>query len=362
MKIKFTLIAGFTLILLTYACAQSRIIMTEDVLTATSTINVAVVQLQSTDVGNFLLMGQMAQEAKAMGAELVIYPEGSVFGWLNPAVFTKAEPIPGTYSDEFVQIATSANIWVAAGLAEKGPKAGSGSLPNAYQAYDSGILISPEGEMVLHYQKYNVLQNAFNQDSCKAILNEDQCAYLPGPLSGITTVQTDFGKTAILVCADAYTYAPATALSVLKPMEPGFVIVFWGICAGSESDCGTDGFNATGYAAEAAEYLKTGFVIGANGVGSRDYGRYLPSWYCGTSGYSNPTGVSVEAPIPTEPLAYFQIFTSFDADAGPIWNNDDAQGKCPPVCAAYDATWNGQWKTTVSGTMSVCGCVPDSME
>lgn len=45
-----------------------------------------------------------------------------------------------------------------------------------------------------------------------------------------------------------------------------------------------------------------------------------------------------------------------DVNAGPIWSNPDAQGKCPTVCADVGRTWNGQWKTTQPGVMSVCGC------
>lgn len=319
----------------------------------------AMVQLRTSDVGNFAVMKTLAQKAKAQGAQLVIFPEGSDLGWLNPAVFTQAASIPGAYSDQFAAIATSVNIWVAAGLAEKGPKAGPGSLPNAYQAYDSGILISPQGELVLHHRKFNVLQNAFDQAACQSILNQPQCAYTPGPLSDITTAQTPFGKkTALMVCADAYTYPPATALSTLKALTPDFVIVPWGITAGAQAQCGTSGFNATGFASEAAAYLKTAFVVGANAVGARNYGRFLPSVYCGDSGYATPTGQSVEASEPAQELVLLTIPKSFDAKAGPIWNNDDAQGKCPSTCGAYVSGWNGQWTTTVPGQMSVCGCVP----
>jgi len=40
--------------------------------------------------------------------------------------------------------------------------------------------------------------------------------------------------------------------------------------------------------------------------------------------------------------------------AGPIWNNNDAQVKCPVATAAVGGTWNGHWTTTVWGVMSVC--------
>ena len=41
-------------------------------------------------------------------------------------------------------------------------------------------------------------------------------------------------------------------------------------------------------------------------------------------------------------------------EAGPIWNQTDAERKCPDVAKANGGTWNGQWRTTVPGSMSVC--------
>lgn len=41
-------------------------------------------------------------------------------------------------------------------------------------------------------------------------------------------------------------------------------------------------------------------------------------------------------------------------EAGPIWSNADAQTKCPALAKANGGTWNGQWRTTVPGRMSVC--------
>ncbi|GAA1737748.1 mannan-binding lectin [Luedemannella helvata] len=47
---------------------------------------------------------------------------------------------------------------------------------------------------------------------------------------------------------------------------------------------------------------------------------------------------------------------TMDVLAGPIWNNADAQAKCPAICASYGGTWNGQWTTVAPGRMSVAGC------
>lgn len=43
-----------------------------------------------------------------------------------------------------------------------------------------------------------------------------------------------------------------------------------------------------------------------------------------------------------------------EISAGPIWNNWDAQNKCPNVCAP--GTWNGNWRTVQPGMNSVCSC------
>jgi hypothetical protein len=41
-------------------------------------------------------------------------------------------------------------------------------------------------------------------------------------------------------------------------------------------------------------------------------------------------------------------------EAGPIWNDADADGKCRRVARSVGGKWTGQWKTTKVGRMSVC--------
>lgn len=43
-----------------------------------------------------------------------------------------------------------------------------------------------------------------------------------------------------------------------------------------------------------------------------------------------------------------------EVNAGPIWNDADAQRKCPSVCGGRK--WDGAWHTTNPGSMSVCNC------
>ena len=42
--------------------------------------------------------------------------------------------------------------------------------------------------------------------------------------------------------------------------------------------------------------------------------------------------------------------------AGPIWNNADAQQKCPSVCDSHHGRWTGTWNTVNFGRNSVCQC------
>ncbi|OUS23834.1 hypothetical protein A9Q99_26895 [Gammaproteobacteria bacterium 45_16_T64] len=44
----------------------------------------------------------------------------------------------------------------------------------------------------------------------------------------------------------------------------------------------------------------------------------------------------------------------YDIHAGAIWSNADANAKCHAATQYYGG-WNGQWTTTVWGSMSVCG-------
>ncbi|MCY1511623.1 Mannan-binding protein [compost metagenome] len=50
-----------------------------------------------------------------------------------------------------------------------------------------------------------------------------------------------------------------------------------------------------------------------------------------------------------------QCSSPADVQAGPIFDNTQAAEVCPKVCNSKGG-WNGNWKTTEPGTMSVCGC------
>lgn len=94
--------------------------------------------------------------------------------------------------------------------------------------------------------------------------------------------------------------------------------------------CGSQGFRPLDYTVAAARYLDHPFVIGVNATGPRNYGRFLPSEYCGMSAYSTPSGEIFEATEPFEELVFFQIDKPF---------NDDVQELDPTIigedCVAH---------------------------
>lgn len=323
-------------------------------------LTAGLVQLQTSDAGNFQIMKSLASEAKKQGAALIIFPEASDLGWLNPEAFTKAEPIPGRFSAAFANIASELGVWVAAGLTERGPKAGGGSRADAYEAYDAAILVDPSGKIVIHHRQVNVVLNAFDPAACQSILNRPQCSYTQGEKEDVKIVMTPFGRTALLVCADAYTYAPATALERLKFLAPDLVIVPWGITAAAKEQCGAKDFNATAYASDAARYLESAFVVGANATGERTYGRFLPSVYCGDSGYATPLGEAVEGASTGSTVLMVHMPDSFQAPAPTIDDAQSAPRLCPGVCGAFASAWNGQWTPQRDTNGGSCGCTPNT--
>lgn len=246
----------------------------------TDTTTIALVQLSSENAGNWAAIDDWVMQAKARGAEFVVFPESSYLGWLNPEAFYEATTVPGNVTDELGIIAAKYAVYIVFGFAERGPQV-SGDV---FLPYDAGTLIGPDGSILIHSRKHQVLKNAFNPADCPAGTTDPSggCSYFQATVDMTPVVQTPLGKTAVLVCADAYTYDTA-ALDHVKALGVETIIVVWGVAAAQQDQCGADGFNATGFASQTAEYTGA-MVIGANAVGNRPYGRFLPSVYCGYSG------------------------------------------------------------------------------
>lgn len=258
-----------------------------------STIRVGLAQLNSLDTADWTVIEAYIAEAQANGAQFIVFPEGSLFGWLNPEVFYDAETVPNGATAILSGYAQSYGVSIVFGMAEQGPLVPN-TNPVVHQAYDAAVLIDTTGAIVINSRKYQVLKNAFDPSGCPEALKDPvsgSCSYYSSPAEDIPVIQTAFGATAVLVCADAYT-SDTTALDHVKSLGVETIFVVWGVAAASTGNCGQQYFNATQYASNAAVYTGA-TVIGANAVGNRPYGRFLPSVYCGYSGIVQGDGTVV---------------------------------------------------------------------
>lgn len=116
----------------------------------------------------------------AAGTDIVLLPEALDCGWTHPSALEWAGPIPGGAACEGLrQAARDQQVFVCAGLIERG----GGRLFNA------AVLISPDGEILLHHRKLNELAFARSLYAC-------------GDRLGVA--ETPWGKVGLMICADGF--------------------------------------------------------------------------------------------------------------------------------------------------------------
>jgi predicted amidohydrolase len=122
---------------------------------------------------------QRINTAAANGADLILLPEAMDLGWTHSAALTLAEPVPrGSVFKILAKAARKNSIYVCAGIIEK----------DGQRTFNSAVLISPEGELLLKHRKINELDIAHD-------------IYDQG--DRINVCETEFGTIGILICADA---------------------------------------------------------------------------------------------------------------------------------------------------------------
>lgn len=122
---------------------------------------------------------KMIEEAAERGCDVVLLPETMDLGWTHPSAFKEAQPIPGPTSDRLCECAKRCQIFICAGLTERGGD----------QGYNSALFISSEGQILLKYRKIN-------------LLSIEQPFYAVG--QSLSVVDTVFGKIGVNICADNY--------------------------------------------------------------------------------------------------------------------------------------------------------------
>lgn len=122
------------------------------------------------------------REAVKRGAEFVCLPEAADLGWLNQNSRRDALPIPGKYTDFLSRLAKELNIWISAGCLEK----------DGDKTYNSAVIIDRSGEIVLKHRKIVTLPDITAH------------LYDPGSKADIMTVDTEFGRIGLTICADNF--------------------------------------------------------------------------------------------------------------------------------------------------------------
>ncbi|MFW6271153.1 MAG: carbon-nitrogen hydrolase family protein, partial [Bacillota bacterium] len=122
---------------------------------------------------------KMIIEAGFKNCDLIVLPECLDLGWTFPDAHNMATSIPGKYSDIICKAARKTDIFVVAGLTEK----------RNNEIFNSAILVSPDGKIILKYSKINVLEIALD------IYN---IGY------SLKVVDTPLGKVGVNICADNF--------------------------------------------------------------------------------------------------------------------------------------------------------------
>jgi len=131
--------------------------------------------------------GMIAEAARA-GCQAIVLPECLDLGWTHPSARKLAETIPGKRTRVLADAAGQSGLYVVAGLTERdGP-----------HIYNSAVLISPEGTILLKHRKINVLTIA-------------QDIYSVGNSLGVA--ETSLGTVAVNICADNFKTSLALAHS-----------------------------------------------------------------------------------------------------------------------------------------------------
>lgn len=120
------------------------------------------------------------ERAAADGAQVALLPEALNLGWTHRSARLEADEIPdGLTCDRLRAAARRHAVFVCAGLIERaGPR-----------RYNSAVLISPEGEVLLHHRKLNELDIAHD-------------LYATGDRLGVA--RTPLGTLGLMICADGF--------------------------------------------------------------------------------------------------------------------------------------------------------------
>jgi len=134
---------------------------------------------------NFSLLEKYAHQAARQGVKLVVTCEGFLEGYTGnrkiageitrQEYLKTCEPVDGPWMKKIAQLADELNIYLSVGFAES----------REQNVYNSVVVYSPTGEIVLHYSKWHTKGEPFNT-----------------PGSRLPVVTTEVGTLGTLICYD----------------------------------------------------------------------------------------------------------------------------------------------------------------
>jgi len=257
--INFILITSFFIILFSFHANASINNLTS---MRNNPVKIAMAQIVCLDddlQGNLVRIENAIIEAKEKQAEMIVFPESSLLGWVNPNAHQRACPIPGEDSEKICKLAIKYKIYICIGLDEK----------DGDKLYDSAILIDNNGHILLKHRKINVLPGLMTPP------------YSVG--EGVQAVKTKFGMIGVMICADSFM---ENLLENLKAQKPDLLLIPYGWAA-VEKDWPAHGKELEKVVKNAA--TKVGCpVVGVDLIGQISHGPWTGQIYGGHSVAYNP--------------------------------------------------------------------------
>jgi predicted amidohydrolase len=131
---------------------------------------------------NMRLAEEAARQAASQKADLLNLPEAADWGWLYQQARRDALPIPGKYTDFLAGLAKQHRMWVSAGCLER----------DGEKVYNSAVILNRAGHIVLKHRKINTLEQLTKH------------LYDQGRAEDIKTIDTEFGRIGLTICADNF--------------------------------------------------------------------------------------------------------------------------------------------------------------
>jgi predicted amidohydrolase len=146
---------------------------------------------------NMRKMEETAAKAKNRGADLVIFPEFSLTGYVvRDQVYELAETIPGPSTKTMETVAKKANAYIVFGMPEL-------SQRTRATIYNTAVLVGPEGLVGKYRKMYLPTHSVF----------EEKRYFRPGYQA--SALDTELGKIGLVICYDIY-FPEVTRLTRLK--------------------------------------------------------------------------------------------------------------------------------------------------